>query len=143
VSGLVNVFAYGTLQFPEIMQAVTERVFASEPASLPGHHRLALEGRAYPGVVPAPGQTTRGVVYRDVDPESVARLDVFESEIYERRLLRVTMPDGRHTFAFTYVLRPRFAHLLSRQLWSPERFRREHGADFLAACKHFREAGVE
>ena len=142
MSALANVFAYGTLQFGEIMHAVTERSLAGEPATLPGYRRLSLTGRSYPGIVAAPDEATAGILYRDVDAESVARLDIFESEIYERLLLPVRTAGGRDVRAFAYVVSARFAHLLSPEPWSPEQFQREHGEAFLAACKRFREEGV-
>ena len=92
--GTRALFAYGTLEIPAVMLAVTARSFASEPARLDGFVRFLLRDRAYPGIVETPGATTEGRVYHGVDDASLARLDRFEDDCYERRGVVVRRADG-------------------------------------------------
>ncbi len=152
--GLDCVFAYGTLQFDAVMEAVTGRRFVGVPASLPGYFRRGLLERTYPGVAPgvapgtAPGLTpgsdeqTPGLLYREVDAETLACLDVFESDIYDRLVLDVVTDAGDRVQAWVYVVAPPHRHRLSDQPWDPDAFLREHGEAFIESCKRFRREGV-
>ena len=131
-------FAYGTLEIPEVMQAVTGRRFEPVDARLPDHARHMLAERIYPGVVPEPGAETTGCLYRDLDADSFAALDRFEGRIYTRRRLSVRTNDGAACDAFVYVLNDAERHLLRDEQWSRERFREIHLHDYLRACRAFR-----
>jgi gamma-glutamylcyclotransferase (GGCT)/AIG2-like uncharacterized protein YtfP len=119
----VDLFAYGTLLFPEVMLAVTRARFASEPATLGGYRRCRLRGASYPGIAPAPGARTHGRLYRTVDATSLARLDAFEGELYAREAVRVEADDGELRDAVAYVLRPEHRALLTCDPWDPDAFR--------------------
>lgn len=130
-----RVFAYGTLMFPEIAATVTGERPAAESARLPGHARHALRERVYPGAVPRPGHEIEGVLYHDLTPAALVRVDEFEGELYCRR--RVTVlggPDERPCEALVYLVRPRWQPLLLPRDWCPERFRREWHAAYLQRC---------
>ena len=144
------VFAYGTLQFDAVMEIVTGRRFRGEPASLPGYFRRSLVERTYPGIAPviapaiAPGaeEETPGLLYRGVDSATLVRLDVFESDIYDRLALDVVTGPGERVRAWTYVVAPAHRHRLSDDPWDPDVFLREHGEAFVESCKRFRSEGV-
>ena len=70
------------------MLRITGRRLPSEPATLEGFARSMLRGEAYPGIAPAAGARTPGTLYSGLDPESLALLDRFESDLYERRSRR-------------------------------------------------------
>jgi gamma-glutamylcyclotransferase (GGCT)/AIG2-like uncharacterized protein YtfP len=135
-----RVFAYGTLAFPDVMEAVTGVAFASEPATLDGFARRRVFGAVYPGVRAEAGATLDGVLYRGVDERSLARLDRFEGALYERRLLAVRVARGDRWDAWVYVVPDALAHRLANEAWDPERFRREHLAPYLARCRAGRVA---
>jgi gamma-glutamylcyclotransferase (GGCT)/AIG2-like uncharacterized protein YtfP len=134
-------FAYGTLLFPEILQAVTGRVAASSPAALDGFVRRSLAGDFFPAVVEgAAGDRVIGVVYRGLDQRDWERLDRFEGSLYDRRAVTVRLgpagPEGTagsdlHA-AFTYVLRQDSSHRLATEPWDPAAFARDHLAAFVA-----------
>jgi gamma-glutamylcyclotransferase (GGCT)/AIG2-like uncharacterized protein YtfP len=133
------VFTYGTLTFPDVMQAVTGRAFASLPASLAGYACLAVRGAVYPGALARAGATIDGVLYLDVDDASLVRLDRFEGEIYVRRRVTV-VTGGVERAAQVYVVRAGDAHRLAPAPWDRERFAREHLASYLARCRAGRVA---
>ena len=116
-----HIFTYGSLMFAEVWQPLVGGRYRSEPAVLPGYRRFAVPGVAYPGIVAAPGQEVAGLLYRDVAPDDLARLDLFEGAEYRRDALPVTLADGSALVAETYVWLDHGR--LSDAAWLPEAFR--------------------
>lgn len=116
-----HIFTYGSLMFAEVWQPLVGGRYLSEPAVLPGYRRFAVPGVAYPGIVAAPGQEVAGLLYRDVAPDDLARLDLFEGAEYRRDALPVTLADGTVLVAETYVWLDHGR--LSDAAWLPEAFR--------------------
>src|SRR5262245_64477881 len=100
----MTLFCYGSLEFAEVMRAVTGRSFAHARARLGGWERRRLRGRSYPGLRPHAGASTAGTLWQGIDPGSAARLDRFEGALYERRTLPVRAAGGLAD-AEVYVIR--------------------------------------
>ena len=113
------------------MLRITGRRFPSEPATLEGFARSMLRGEAYPGIAPAAGARTPGTLYSELDPESLALLDRFESDLYERRELLVATASGERS-AFAWVVRPQHRQLLTGEPWDRDRFAARHLREWLA-----------
>ncbi|MFJ6179488.1 gamma-glutamylcyclotransferase family protein [Streptomyces sp. NPDC092295] len=47
-------FAYGTLRFDAVLQALIGRILQGETTSAPGWRVASLDGRVYPGLVASP-----------------------------------------------------------------------------------------
>lgn len=120
-SDTVHVFAYGTLSIRRLMAAVSGRTFACEPALLEGYARYALRGVTFPGLVEEGRSATDGVLWRDVDAASLARLDQFEGDWYVRRAVTVRA-GSQQVAAETYLLVPAQRHRVSRRRWNLARF---------------------
>lgn len=118
-------FTYGSLMCEDIMSAVCGLPLAGEAAVLDGHRRHPVRGEDYPGMIPMPGHAVAGVLYRDVPPAALARLDAFEGPQYERRSVLVSLADGSRIEADTYVFRAERAAELQPGDWDFERFLRE------------------
>jgi gamma-glutamylcyclotransferase (GGCT)/AIG2-like uncharacterized protein YtfP len=131
----VTLFCYGSLQFAEVMRAVTGRSFAHEPARLDGWRRRCFRGRSFPAVAPDASASTPGVLWRGVDERSARLLDAFEGDAYERRVLRVRTSRGETLDANVYVASAAGLAELSQQPWLRERFARESLAAFLRALR--------
>lgn len=130
-----RVFAYGTLMFPEIAATVTGERPRGESARLPDHARHALRRRVYPGAVQRPGHAIEGVLYHDLSPAALARIDDFEGELYRRHRVTVLAGcDQRPCEALVYLVRPRWHPLLLPHDWCPDTFRREWHANYLQRC---------
>lgn len=126
-------FTYGSLMCEEIMFAVCGAAAASTPATLAGYRRHPVADEAYPGMVPAADAHVEGVLYRDLTPAAIARLDAFEGPQYRRDTVSVRLADGSTVVdAETYVFRPEFAHLLLPGDWDFEHFLRHGRAAFEA-----------
>jgi catechol 2,3-dioxygenase-like lactoylglutathione lyase family enzyme/gamma-glutamylcyclotransferase (GGCT)/AIG2-like uncharacterized protein YtfP len=126
-----RVFAYGTLEIAELVEAVAGRRFPGEPALLPGYARSMVRGTAHPAIAPAAGASTPGTLYSEVDAASLAALDRFEGELYERLEVAVRTASGEQR-AFAWVLREERRDLLSGEPWDRERFVVEHLRAWLA-----------
>ena len=137
-----RIFAYGTLGFPEIVHSLTGRCFSSRPAVLDGFARYRVRGRSYPGIVPAPGSRTAGVLFGGVDLRSLALLDCFEGDLYVRREVRVRTRDGSLLVAQTYVVAPGRRSLLSRVPWSRAGFAARHLGGYRAHGAQLRRAAT-
>lgn len=134
----VNVFAYGTLQLPEVMRSVTGAEHAGVPACLPGYARYRLAGLAYPGLRAERGAFTEGVLYRALNADALRRLDFFEDDFYRRETLLVLPEQGLPEPAEVYVVPPEHHGLLEFLPWSLERFRDVHLAGFMSRCQTVR-----
>jgi gamma-glutamylcyclotransferase (GGCT)/AIG2-like uncharacterized protein YtfP len=133
-----EVFTYGSLQIPEVMQAVTGGSYPSRPARLAGFARYCLADLPYPGLCPEPGAITGGVLYSGVDGAALRLLDAFEDDFYRRETLAVTTDSGLAVAAETYVVAPEHYRLLIRRPWDLEQFRVTALGEFLVRCHRLR-----
>ena len=133
----MNIFTYGSLMFPSVMKAVTGREFPSKKARLRDYARFKVRGESFPGLTPVKGALTDGVLYSDVDPLSVRRLDDFEGDLYQRTEIRVQVEERESLTAQTYVIRPRHRDRLSSQEWDPDHFEKADLIEFMASYPGF------
>jgi gamma-glutamylcyclotransferase (GGCT)/AIG2-like uncharacterized protein YtfP len=98
----MNLFTYGSLMFPEVWNRVTGQPLTGLPATLHGHAARRLRGESYPALVPDPSAKTHGILYADVTPESMQRLDQFEGLFYERVCVTIITEAGQPQEAWTY-----------------------------------------
>ena len=131
-----GLFVYGTLAFPELMQALIGSVPPSAGATLKGYRRGLMAGRRYPGIVASAGDRVHGTVYFDLDQPALDRIDVFEADEYERREVTVEQADGSSQAVFAYVVVAECAEIVTATAWDADAFRRRHLADYLAALEH-------
>jgi gamma-glutamylcyclotransferase (GGCT)/AIG2-like uncharacterized protein YtfP len=119
----MHVFTYGTLMFPEVWQAVVGRKFSAVDGTATGYKILRVQGAVFPGIVAADDRAaTRGVVYLDVDRNSLARLDLFEDDFYERQTLWVDCDDGQRRAADAYIVPATNLAVLSDEPWDRSAF---------------------
>lgn len=130
-SGDCGLFAYGTLQVPEVMERVLGRALTAVRATLLDHACFSLRGRVYPAIVERPGAAVEGIVYSGVGEQDLELLDLYEGSLYERRQA-AAVSAGAHAPAFIYVLRAEHHALLDDKPWDLETFRREHLSPYLA-----------
>jgi gamma-glutamylcyclotransferase (GGCT)/AIG2-like uncharacterized protein YtfP len=119
----VNLFCYGSLQFDEVMRAVTGREFAGEPAELDGFARYRFRDATYPGLAPEAGASTEGTLFRGLDGAALEALDRFEGARYERVAVEVRTRGGGSAAAQVYVVCAAQRDSLSREAWDKTHFR--------------------
>jgi gamma-glutamylcyclotransferase (GGCT)/AIG2-like uncharacterized protein YtfP len=118
----MNVFTYGTLMFPEVWQAVAGRPSASINGQVSGFAIYRVRDAVFPGIVATTSGVVQGVVYLDVDDETVRRLDRFEDDFYERQPVTVDCDDGTRRQAEAYVVPDQRRGVLTDEIWSPDGF---------------------
>jgi gamma-glutamylcyclotransferase (GGCT)/AIG2-like uncharacterized protein YtfP len=135
----MHVFTYGTLMFPEVWKAVVGRKFETIPGTAAGYAIYRVRGTVYPAMTTASVTSiVPGLLYLDVDAESIVRLDRFEGPHYERLEIKIDCADGVSRQAATYVVPNERGHLLTTEPWTPESFLASGGlAQFIASYEGF------
>lgn len=131
----ISLFAYGSLQLPDVMAAVAGRAFEAVPAWLPGYARYRLRRRIYPGLRRQPGAVVAGTLFLEIDPCALARLDRFEDTFYTRAEVTVSTAARGDCQAQVYLIPPRSAHLLIGGDWSLADFAKMRGPAYLRRCR--------
>lgn len=131
-TNLTACFTYGSLMSEDIMSAVSGVRAARCGARLDGYCRHPVIGAAYPGIVAHAGHQVQGVLYLDLPASAWPRLDRFEGDEYERRIVEVNLADGTPQPAWTYIFRDELASRLDKGDWDFERFLGEGKARFVA-----------
>src|SRR4051812_22262963 len=119
----MHVFTYGTLMFPEVWKTVVGRSFESIQAAAAGFEVFRVREAVFPGIIAGTGEcSVHGLLYLNVDPESMDRLDRFEDNFYERRAISVDCSDGQRRVAEAYIVPPANRSLLTNEPWGRESF---------------------
>jgi len=131
----MNLFAYGTLMFPEIWERVVGGEFRHVPATVHGFAVYRAAGQLFPVMMAASeNDAVAGIVIYDLTAADLATLDDYESDIYERIDVSAVLADGRVERAQAYLLPAPMRHLASRESWTADWFRREAMAAYLKQC---------
>ncbi|GLZ12392.1 hypothetical protein Acsp04_26270 [Actinomadura sp. NBRC 104425] len=124
-------FVYGSLQFPEVLFALIDRVPDHNPAAAAGWRVATLPGEVYPGLVPGES-IARGYLLTGLTADEWQLLDAFENPLYD--LKRLDLVDGRHGWA--YVCNPTAE--VGDDDWSAERFQAQHLPAYIERCAAWR-----
>jgi hypothetical protein len=124
-------FVYGSLLFPEVLQALLGRVPDRTAAAAAGWRVAALAGRRYPGLILGDRQAS-GILITGLTSEEWRILHAFEDDVYELRRLALT--DDRHGWAYVC---PDDRETLTDD-WDAERFAAEHLASYIETCAVWR-----
>jgi gamma-glutamylcyclotransferase (GGCT)/AIG2-like uncharacterized protein YtfP len=127
-----SVFAYGTLMFPAVMEALLGRSFASRSETIRGYSRHPVIGQVYPGILASSqSHTLEGVLWTGLSSRHLSILDDFEDDFYSAELLRIGDVHAR----FYVVSASNAAVLNTDASWSPEEFRSRHYHEYLQHIK--------
>jgi gamma-glutamylcyclotransferase (GGCT)/AIG2-like uncharacterized protein YtfP len=110
---------------------VIGRALHGASASLQGFAVLHIRGEVYPGIVPSPGSTAPGKLYRDVTLPELEVLDRFEGGLYRRERRIVTVDSGQRTGAWVYRVAAGRKNMLTARPWLLDRFLRTGYQRFL------------
>ena len=131
----MNVFTYGSLMYPRVWSRVVTQAYTQKIGVVQGFRRLQVNNQPYPGLIKGEGKV-EGVVYLDISPQDLARLDHFEGELYRRDEVAVACRDGANLRAFVYIIRDEYQNILGDE-WLPEEFERSGLAEFEAKYQGF------
>src|SRR5262249_49618609 len=118
----MNVFSYGTLMFPEVWRSVVGKAFEMVAGTAKGFAVFRVRDAVFPGIIGAANGRVRGIVYLDVDDVSLARLDRFEDNFYDRQSLSIDCDDGQRRDAEAYVVPFANRNVLTSEPWDGESF---------------------
>ena len=124
-------FVYGSLQFPEILFTLIDRVPDHEPVVAEGWRVVTLPERVYPGLIRGDA-TACGYLLTGLSPEEWRLLDAFEDPVYD--LTRVDLTDGRH--GWTYACNPGVE--VGTDDWSADDFQARHLPAYIERCAAWR-----
>jgi gamma-glutamylcyclotransferase (GGCT)/AIG2-like uncharacterized protein YtfP len=130
----MRLFSYGTLQFPEVLCAVTGCHLEGDKAVLDDYACYRVKDKEYPGIIPEHGASVEGLVYTGLGEAHFRKLDHFEGELYERERVCVTDMEGHPLQAWTYVIRAAMRERLTRTPWNRKDFEADHLPAFLEKC---------
>ncbi len=122
----------------DIMYRVAACHFNFVSATLNDFKRSKISGEEYPGIIAHPGAKVEGVVYFDLPPKAIERLDGFEGVQYSRQDVVVLTAQLTPYTAMTYVIKPEYRHLLTGNPWSYKYFLTTGKSKFLETYLGFR-----
>lgn len=99
---MANLFVYGTLLFPEIIEGLTQTRFKSQSAVLENYKRCNVIGCDFPAVIRDEGSSVEGKILFDVTNEALELLTFFEGDDFKKIDTQVQV-DGNIVDAFVYV----------------------------------------
>ena len=134
----MNLFVYGTLVFPELYTAITNRQRKKYKAILKGYKRVSLENLPFPALVKASEHTQPGFLIKNIEPEELLLLIDYEGDMYEYEQLEVQL-DHSVCDAIVFLLKPEFEGLISGEEWDMDGFSKLHLDSYLRECRRFRE----
>ena len=133
-----NVFAYGILMLPQVVEALTGNLFTPRPAILHGYSRYIFKGKCYPGIIEDMNGTVEGELYLDIDDRTLSIIDWLEDTIYERHLS--TVKAGNEIIqAITYVVSEKHKHKLDNTAWRLEKFIENDADIYIQKCIGYRK----
>ena len=138
---MVNVFAYGSLMFSDVLFAVTGAWMRSESAAVRGHCVYAVKGKSYPALLRLPAGVAQGRLYRGISAAQLKRLDAFEGTWYVRRRVHVLTAQGR-TVAFAYAWHPAQRNRVAPAGWDDQAFAAYRRRRFAAHWRRRRRRSV-
>jgi gamma-glutamylcyclotransferase (GGCT)/AIG2-like uncharacterized protein YtfP len=117
VRGPELVFAYGSLMFPEVCEAVIGRVPTWSAAHLAGWFASEVPGGLYPALVPRNSAVTDGLLLEGITESEIEMLDRYEGPGFTRT--RVSVEPGGIP-AWVWVARR--VGMASGEPWDPAAF---------------------
>jgi len=119
----MHLFTYGTLTFPEVWQRIAVQEAVAERAELTGFAIYRVRDAVFPGIVRASQEdVVAGVLYRDLDDETMFELDAYESDFYRRDTVSVVTQMGESQECQVYIVPESRRDMLTDEPWDAKWF---------------------
>jgi ABC-type amino acid transport substrate-binding protein/gamma-glutamylcyclotransferase (GGCT)/AIG2-like uncharacterized protein YtfP len=137
VSGVINLFVYGSLMYEKVWRRLVSGQFERKAAYLSGYRRLKIRNEDYPGLVRGIG-TVHGMVWLGLDEQTLKRIDEFEASLY-RRISGIVIDDvGTELSAEFFVVKESERSILEDTEWDPKEFESSGLSRFLSSYAGFK-----
>lgn len=136
---MANIFCYGPLAQPEVMNALAGRTVQGNPGFLDGYEIGVIAPDALPGAYPAQGGRITGVVYSGITDQDVKILNGFHDSYFEYTdNLPIVPRMGEPAPASSWIIPDRHKDIMSRKAWNTDAFRKNDLTRFVAASREYR-----
>ncbi|CAF2030925.1 hypothetical protein YC2023_087892 [Brassica napus] len=134
-----DLFVYGSLQDPHVVNVLLNRVPDHSSAVLSGFHRFKIKNRLYPTILPDSTGKVTGKVLKGITDDERKLLDDFEDVEYDRKAVEVVLTDTSEKLQVgTYVWRNKVDPDLYGE-WDFEEWKLHDREAFITATKKFME----
>ncbi len=114
----MNLFTYGTLTFPEVWKRIAVRECPAQRAVLSNFAIYRVRNAVFPGIIRSEEKdSVEGILYSDVDEETLFELDAYESDFYDRESVWVTTANLERVEAQVYLVPPSHRQMLTHEPW--------------------------
>jgi gamma-glutamylcyclotransferase (GGCT)/AIG2-like uncharacterized protein YtfP len=118
-----NLFTYGTLMFEPVWQAAVGKTYRTKKGVVRGYAVYRVREDVYPAMIKAgDDDSVEGLIYFDVDEETLDTLDRFEGVFYDRKKINVSTDRSQGVSCHAYVIKPAHFDILDCDIWSAEWF---------------------
>jgi gamma-glutamylcyclotransferase (GGCT)/AIG2-like uncharacterized protein YtfP len=133
-----QLFVYGTLMAPEVLEILLKRVPRMTAATLYQHRLYSIKSASYPGILPKPNESVKGLVLWEMTPREFQLLDAYEGtpqdeSLYEYRQKEVEVEIEHSSEKISAVC---YVYVRTEDLlipgWSYENWRTRHMNDYLS-----------
>lgn len=129
---MAHIFTYGSLMFEDVWNQLVSEKYSYAPALLEGYARRCVKQEEYPVIFEAE-ESVQGILYYDVEPHDIERLDAFEGEYYERKTVLL----HNCIDAQVYVLKKKYYEIIENRPWDENAFATEGIKRFCELYKGF------
>ena len=107
--------------YDEVWDRIVTGEFRKTSGQISGYRRLAVRNEEYPGLIKGEG-IVDGYIWFEVDDVSLANLDEFEGEYYERITAIALDKEGNPHGVHLYSFKNEYLNLLEDQDWNVDEF---------------------
>ncbi|EFN58718.1 hypothetical protein CHLNCDRAFT_140371 [Chlorella variabilis] len=133
----MSAFVYGTLMYPEVLNALINRVPKMEPAVILGYQRYRIRGQVFPGTIrSAPDSQVAGMVLLDLQPDELEMFDEFEGDEYYKEGVEARLEGGAACPTTVYIWQDSLRSYLYGE-WDPQEFRERELERYVEMCAGF------
>lgn len=130
VTEMDQLFVYGTLMIPEVLEELTGRKVKTVRAILYDFRRFQVSGKEYPAIVSAPGERVSGKLIQLEGDNLMDIITFYEGDEYQKS--EVTVFSGKRKIeAFTFIWAGRTKELPYGD-WDINKFRKNHLETYLS-----------
>lgn len=109
--------------FPAVWERISLGEYPSVAATLQGYAIYRVKNAVFPGIIESNADDqVQGVVYYDLDEQTMFELEMYESDLYERVSTEATTVQGNVVPCEVFRIPLSRKDVLSNETWDPRSF---------------------